>query len=179
MSRQYDARRAHEGEFSKITDQLLRMVGGSIGRRQDTDAKIVIGVKLGKFGPGSGLTSMDQAFASYFVRTCRALEYLVVGLNEYYTSKKCPHCRNFVAQVTLRQLYCPHCKAYFHRDVMAGHNLCNVIDGYLLQGHRPGYLQPINADGTFPWMRPEPSTSDCGSMKSSCSSVTTRKRPRP
>jgi len=69
MSRQYDARRAHEGEFSKITDQLLRMVGGSIGRRKDPDAKIVIGVGLGKFGPGSGLTSMDQAFASYFVRT--------------------------------------------------------------------------------------------------------------
>ena len=109
---------------------------------------------------------------------CRALGYLVVGLNEYYTSKKCPHCRNFVAQVTLRQLYCPHCKAYFHRDVMAGHNLCNVIDGYLLQGHRPGYLQPIKADGTFPWMRPEPSTSDCSSMESSSSSVTTRKRPR-
>ena len=77
MSRQYDARRAHEGEYSKITDQLLRMVGGSIGRRKDPDAKIVIGVGLGKFGPGSGLTSMDQAFASYFVRTVSVQEQLI------------------------------------------------------------------------------------------------------
>ncbi|KAF9287977.1 hypothetical protein BGZ68_000999 [Mortierella alpina] len=134
------------------------MVGGSIGRRKDPEAKIVIGVGLGKFGPGSGLTSMDQAFASYFIRTpidatqCRALRYLVVGLNEFYTSKKCPDCRNFVAQVTLRQLYCPYCKVYFHRDVMAGNNLCNVIDGHLLKGYRPEYLQPINKDGTLPWM---------------------------
>lgn len=69
MSHEYDAMRAHEGEYSKITDQLLRMVGGSLGCRKDPEAKIVIGIGLGNFGPGSGLTSMDQAFASYFIRT--------------------------------------------------------------------------------------------------------------
>ncbi|KAF9572130.1 hypothetical protein EC968_010216 [Mortierella alpina] len=176
MSREYDARRAHEGEYSKITDQLLRMVGGTIGRPKDADAKIVIGVGLSKFGSGSGLTSMDQAFASYFIRTCRALGYLVVGLNEFYTSKKCPDCHNFAAQVTLRQLYCPHCRVYFHRDVMAGNNLCNVIDGHLLTGHRPQYLQLVNVDGGYPWMYPEPSTSISNSIQSSTSSLT-RKRP--
>ena len=72
MSRQYDAERAHEGEFSKIADQLLRMVGGTIGRAKDPDAKVVIGIGLGKFGPGFGLTSLDRAFAAYFIRTVSA-----------------------------------------------------------------------------------------------------------
>ncbi|KAF9287965.1 hypothetical protein BGZ68_000987 [Mortierella alpina] len=153
------------------------MVGGSIGCRKDPEAKIVIGIGLSKFGPGSGLTSMEQAFASYFIRTCRALGYLVVGLNEFYSSKKCPDCRNFVAQVTLRQLYCPHCKVYLHRDVMAGNNLCNVIDGHLLNGYRPEYLQPRNKDGTLPWMVAASSTSnDTNSSNSSNSSSVSRKR---
>ncbi|KAF9561473.1 hypothetical protein EC968_005761 [Mortierella alpina] len=152
------------------------MVGGTIGKPKDADKKIVIGVGLGNFGSGSGLTSMDRAFASYFIRTCHALGYLVVGLNEFYTSKKCPHCHDFVAQVTLRQLYCPHCRVYFHRDVMAGNNLCNVIDGYLQKGDRPEYLQPRNADGSYPWMNPEPSTSINNSIQPSTSSLT-RKRP--
>ncbi|KAF9924166.1 hypothetical protein BGZ65_008484, partial [Modicella reniformis] len=51
-------------------------------------------------------------------------------INEFYTSKRCPSCKQFVAQVTLRRLYCPKCKAYHHRDVLAAHNMYNVVRGY-------------------------------------------------
>lgn len=39
-----------------------------------------------------------------------------------------------------------------HRDVMAGHNICNVVLGHLEHQERPLYLQPKAADGTYPWM---------------------------
>lgn len=82
----------------------------------------------------------------------RSLGYIVVGIEEYYTSKKCPSCNEFVAQVTLRQLFCPHCGKYYHRDVMAAENMSNVVQGYLLKQERPLYLQPKTADGKYPWV---------------------------
>lgn len=75
----------------------------------------------------------------------------MVGVNEYYTSKKCPICNNFVGQVDIRRLYCSECKTFMHRDVMAGHNICNVIQGHLFNQERPRYLQPRDANNIFPW----------------------------
>ncbi|KAF9982287.1 hypothetical protein BGZ65_003029, partial [Modicella reniformis] len=85
----------------------------------------------------------------------RALNYIVVGVNEYYTSKKCPVCQNFVGQVEIRRLYYsqPQCKTYIHRDIMAAHNMCNAIRGHLLHQTRPLYLQPVDKDGNYPWMK--------------------------
>ncbi|KAI8601276.1 hypothetical protein EDD21DRAFT_404594, partial [Dissophora ornata] len=40
-----------------------------------------------------------------------------------------------------------------HRDIMAGHNMCNAIRGHLLNQQRPLYLQPKDIDGTYPWMQ--------------------------
>jgi hypothetical protein len=74
-----------------------------------------------------------------------------MGINEYYTSKKCPDCQDFVAQVTLRQFYCPHCKRYYHRDIMAAENMCKIVQGYLVKQERPRYLQPVTTDGRYPW----------------------------
>ncbi|KAG0250483.1 hypothetical protein BG011_008318 [Mortierella polycephala] len=83
-----------------------------------------------------------------------ALGYIVVGVNEYYTSKKCPTCRQFVVQVEIRKLYCKTCKTYMHRDVMAGHNICNIVRGYLMHQRRPLYLQPVDAMGNYIWEQP-------------------------
>lgn len=77
--------------------------------------------------------------------------YIVVGVNEYYTSKRCPICHEFVGQVDIRQLYCPTCGAKMHRDVMAGHNMCNIIQGHLLHHKRPHYLQPYDKNGVYIW----------------------------
>jgi predicted nucleic acid-binding Zn finger protein len=43
----------------------------------------------------------------YVVSKVRSLAYLVVGMNDYYTSKNGPSCEKFVGAVTLRWLYCP------------------------------------------------------------------------
>ncbi|KAF9577551.1 hypothetical protein BGW38_007160, partial [Lunasporangiospora selenospora] len=53
----------------------------------------------------------------------RSLDYLVVGINEYYTSKRCPKCQrsgrdplDFVSSASIRRLFCESCKTPFHRD---------------------------------------------------------------
>ncbi|KAG0018917.1 hypothetical protein BGZ82_000306 [Podila clonocystis] len=92
--------------------------------------------------------------------------YIVVGVNEYYTSKRCPICEEFVGQVDIRRLYCSKCKTYMHRDVMAGHNICNAVQGHLLKQQRPRYLQPKDINGHYPWedsrrsvtIKPNPAT---------------------
>lgn len=86
----------------------------------------------------------------------------MVGVNEYYTSKKCPVCQDFVGQVEIRRLYCSKCKAYMHRDIMAGHNMCNVIRGHLRSQVRPLYLQPVDKDGKYPWMEGTTNSTDSG-----------------
>ncbi|KAF9138281.1 hypothetical protein BG015_002437 [Linnemannia schmuckeri] len=37
---------------------------------------------------------------------------------------------------------------YMHRDIMAGHNICNAIRGHLLDQQRPKVT-----DGNYPWMQ--------------------------
>ncbi len=80
-----------------------------------------------------------------------------MGVNEYYTSKKCPTCNDFVAQTdSIRRLYCQfHCKKYMHRDIMAAHNLCYAMRGPLEKQERPDYLQPTDANGIPLWSRPD------------------------
>ncbi|KAF9583319.1 hypothetical protein BGW38_009760, partial [Lunasporangiospora selenospora] len=59
----------------------------------------------------------------------RSLGYLVVGINEYYTSKRCPKCENFVGRPKdLRRSYCSKCEKYIHRDSMAAHNMEEQMD---------------------------------------------------
>ncbi|KAG9066448.1 hypothetical protein KI688_001674 [Linnemannia hyalina] len=123
----WDMERARHYEYQLIADRLLGIVGGSIGRPRDPSNAVLIGA--------------------------RSLGYIVVGQNEYYTSKKCPHCGLFVAQVTLRRLFCPHCHVYHHRDVMAAENMANIIQGYLIDQERPEYLQPVASDGSLPWKK--------------------------
>ncbi|KAK3834220.1 MAG: hypothetical protein JOS17DRAFT_773128 [Linnemannia elongata] len=41
--------------------------------------------------------------------------------------------------------------SFMHRDELAGHNLCNIIQGHLLDQVRPQYLQPVYEDGTLVW----------------------------
>lgn len=55
----WDAKRAKDEEYRRITDSLLRMVGGSIGARTEEDNKVIIGI-IGIIGIGSG-----QVFVKY------------------------------------------------------------------------------------------------------------------
>ncbi|KAF9344737.1 hypothetical protein BGX26_003974 [Mortierella sp. AD094] len=128
----WDMKRAKHIEYQAIANSLLKIVGGSIGERRKEGNPVLIGVGLGHFGSSSRLSSLHSSFLSYFVPLARSLGYIVVGLNEYYTSKKCPDCQQFVAQVTLREFFCPHCGRYRHRDVMAAENMSNIAREYLL-----------------------------------------------
>jgi hypothetical protein len=38
-----------------------------------------------------------------------------------------------------------------HRDIMAGHNMCNIIQRHLLLQKRPYYLQPYDKNGNYIW----------------------------
>lgn len=103
--------------------------------------------------------------------------YVVVGLDEFYTSKKCPRCTRFVAQVTMRSFYCFGCRIYHHRDVMAAHNMTNIVLERLEKQQRPDYLQPINADGTYPW-KASPDTGSGSTSSSVATSSTTNRASR-
>ncbi|KAG9067473.1 hypothetical protein KI688_012256 [Linnemannia hyalina] len=77
-----------------------------------------------------------------FSNRARSLGYTVVGVNEYYTSEKCPTCGENGQT----------CEAFMHRDVMAGHNMCNIVKTHLLMQTRPLYLQPVDVEGHYPWV---------------------------
>ncbi|KAI8357054.1 hypothetical protein B0O80DRAFT_99820 [Mortierella sp. GBAus27b] len=64
----WNARRARDEEFRRIADSLLRMVGGSIGRKRADEDKVVIAVGLGQFSSKARLSSLHESFQSYFVQ---------------------------------------------------------------------------------------------------------------
>ncbi|KAG9321116.1 hypothetical protein KVV02_000698, partial [Mortierella alpina] len=160
LRHQWDQRRAHLGELQTITDRLLGMIGGSIGRHRNPKDKFVIAIGLGEFKSKSGLGSLHEKFASFFIQKCRSLGYVVLGVNEFYTSKRCPQCKNFVAQVTLRRLFCNECRTYVHRDVMASNNMANIVQSHLVYLRRPDYLQPMDKNGSLLWTQGDPRTSN-------------------
>ncbi|KAI7816129.1 hypothetical protein BC939DRAFT_470271, partial [Gamsiella multidivaricata] len=92
----WDMERAKHIEYQAIANSLLRIVGRSIGER--CKSPVLIGVGLGDFRSSKRLSSLHGTFLSYFIPLARSLGYVVVGIEEYYTSKKCPNCEEFVAQ---------------------------------------------------------------------------------
>jgi len=36
---------------------------------------------------------------------------------------------------------------------MAAHNICNIVKGHLAKQERPLYLQPVDSNGAYPWMK--------------------------
>ncbi|KAF9960813.1 hypothetical protein BGZ72_005819 [Mortierella alpina] len=63
----WDRRRAKEAEYAAAADQLLKMVGGTIGEKRKPDNHVLFGIGLGKFSSTSGLTSLHSSFESYLV----------------------------------------------------------------------------------------------------------------
>ncbi|KAF9402069.1 hypothetical protein BGX21_011368 [Mortierella sp. AD011] len=128
------------------------MVGGSIGAKKKDEDKVVIDIGLGDFKSKSRLSSLHGTFMAYFVTKARSLGYLVLGVNEFYTSKKCPKCQKFIGRPrNIRRSYCGDCEKYIHRDVMAAHNMVNILRAYVERQERPDYLQPVDEDGKYPW----------------------------
>ncbi|KAG0307490.1 hypothetical protein BGZ97_000378, partial [Linnemannia gamsii] len=171
----WDMERAKQADYQAIAERLLGIIGGSLGRRVEDNkdkSPVVIGIGLGQFNSGARLSSLHSTFLTYFIKKVRSLGYVVVGLNEFYTFKKCPRCKEFVAQVTMRSFYCFGCQVYHHRDVMAAHNMTNIVLERLEKQQRPDCLQPINADGAYPW-KASPDTGSSSTSRSAAASSTT------
>ncbi|KAG0222052.1 hypothetical protein BGW41_006261, partial [Actinomortierella wolfii] len=67
--------------------------------------------------------------------------YVVIGVNEYYSSKKCPAALGlWQGTKSMRCQYRGTYQEVVHRDAMAGHSLCNVMRVRLEKGERPDYL---------------------------------------
>ncbi|KAG0369474.1 hypothetical protein BGZ54_009832 [Gamsiella multidivaricata] len=69
----WDARRAKDAEYRLITDRLLKLVEGQIGRKREETNKVVIGVGLGKPSTKTRISSLHESFQSYFVQKVGAL----------------------------------------------------------------------------------------------------------
>jgi len=68
MRRLWDLKKAQEAEYCIMTDRLMKMFGGSIGRRRREDENILIAVGNSDFTNNKGLSSMDGSFLSFFVQ---------------------------------------------------------------------------------------------------------------
>ncbi|KAF9968971.1 hypothetical protein BGZ75_003245, partial [Mortierella antarctica] len=64
----WDAQRAFEAEFAKITDRILHLVGGSIGAKRDPGNMVAFAIGLGDFKSNRRLTSLHSRFKTYFVQ---------------------------------------------------------------------------------------------------------------
>ncbi|TPX37932.1 hypothetical protein SeMB42_g06789 [Synchytrium endobioticum] len=136
---EWDAKKASKGEWDMAINKMLEMVDCTIGRKVQDGRNVVVAFGTGEF---ESKKSRHTAFLKYFVNRVSSLGLRIVGVDEYFTSKKCPRCGLFVEMMTLRSLYCRGCHMYYHRDEMAGENIVNVVMEYVKSGDRPEYLQP-------------------------------------
>ena len=74
-SHAWDAQRAQEEEYLMIANNLLKIVGGSIGAKRSPTNMVIIGIGLGDFSSSARLTSLHNAFLAVFVPLVR--DYLV------------------------------------------------------------------------------------------------------
>ncbi|KAF9996824.1 hypothetical protein BGZ79_009439 [Entomortierella chlamydospora] len=149
---QWDAKICCQEEYYQVADGLLKLIGGAVGRPRMPHQRVVIAIGLAKFTAVRGPPSLDGTFQSFFINLARSLDYLVIGINEYYTSKKCPTCLDFVCSTSdWRTLYCKNCKCFRQRDTMASDNMNAIVKSYLTDQKRPLHLQPRRQDGSYPW----------------------------
>ncbi|KAF9212845.1 hypothetical protein BGZ59_006252, partial [Podila verticillata] len=153
-----------EPEMRELTPGQLRVVGSPSPSHADVEPAQGARASLEVRSEGADVRSQHGSIRSnvsgkdpqtdelkYLAEeNARSSDYIVVGVNEFYTSKKCPMCLEFVYQMDIRRLYCKSCESFTHRDVMAGHNICNIMQGHLLEQKRPDYLQPVDAEGRYP-----------------------------
>ncbi|KAG0302199.1 hypothetical protein BGZ98_007691 [Dissophora globulifera] len=94
-------------------------------------------------------------------KRARAFGYIDEDINEFYTPKKRPICYEFVCQTkSLRRHYCFKCWKYRHRDVLEGHDICNILKSRVEQQERPLFLQPMKGDGSYVWVEKDGKNKD-------------------
>jgi hypothetical protein len=71
-----DGKRARRGEFDVATNALLKMIGGHIGKKRDSDEQILFAVGLGDFNTHTQLSSLHTSFGRHFVNKVTEKFYL-------------------------------------------------------------------------------------------------------
>ncbi|TPX39844.1 hypothetical protein SeLEV6574_g06957 [Synchytrium endobioticum] len=72
------------------------MVDESMGHTLSGGKNVIVAIGMGDF---SSNKSRHVMFIRYLIRKLRPLGYTIVGVNEYFTSKKCPCCQEFVETI--------------------------------------------------------------------------------
>ncbi|KAG0247523.1 hypothetical protein DFQ27_001892, partial [Actinomortierella ambigua] len=154
QKREAQASRARKGEFDVLTNHILTAMGTH--RSQDPHQRGLILIGTGGFCATSRghQTSLHGSFLRHFLPRARGLGYLVMGIDEYYTSRRCPRCKrtgsgehDFVGYVGWRAVHCVLCQTWYHRDLLAASNMVEAGRYYLQHLSRPEYLLPIAPDG--------------------------------
>ncbi|TPX44353.1 hypothetical protein SeMB42_g04365 [Synchytrium endobioticum] len=150
--KRWDADKAKRGELDRVLEGIVNMVDESMGHKLSGDKQVIVAIRMGDF---SSTKSRHVMFTRYLIRKLRPLGYTIVGVNQYYTSNKCPCCTEFVEMPAMRRLYCRRCNKWYHRD-----------DGE--PDERPAYLKPPSKDKKTPMKRKadEGGTSRGGPSKS-------------
>ncbi|KAG0263341.1 hypothetical protein DFQ27_001800 [Actinomortierella ambigua] len=88
----------------------------------------------------------------------RGLGYIVVDVDEYHASRRCPRCKcsgsdkkDFVEYIGMRRAHCVRCGTWFHRDLLAASSMVEASHTYVTDLSRPEYLLPIAKHGRFVW----------------------------
>ncbi|TPX53466.1 hypothetical protein SeMB42_g00759 [Synchytrium endobioticum] len=148
--KRWDADKAKRGELDRVLEGIVNMVDESMGHKLSGGIKVIVTIGMCDF---SSTQSRHVMFIRYLFRKLRPLGYTIVGVNEYFTSKKCPCGTEFVEMPAMRRLYCRRCNKWYHRDVMAADNMVNIVRGYLEHDERPTYLKPPSKDKNAPMKR--------------------------
>ncbi|KAG9321553.1 hypothetical protein KVV02_008198 [Mortierella alpina] len=188
LRHQWDQRTAHLGKFQTITDRLLGMVEGSIGRHRPQGQSCYryrawrIQVQVWAWLLREKFVANEPSVSHYFIfwrLQCRSLGYVVLGVNEFYTSKRSPQSKNFVAQVTLCRLFYKECRTYIHRDVMANNNMANIVQSIWRTSGTPiicsQWTRMALCFGPKAAPAPAATPASSGTSSSSCSSSQKRK----
>ncbi|TPX39501.1 hypothetical protein SeLEV6574_g07166 [Synchytrium endobioticum] len=99
--KRWDADKAKRGELDRVLEGIVEMVGESMGHKLSGDKQVIVAIGMGDF---SSTKSRHVMFIKYLIRKLRPLGYTIVGVNEYYKSKK---------------------------DLMAAGNMVNIVRGYI------------------------------------------------
>ncbi|TPX41671.1 hypothetical protein SeLEV6574_g05976 [Synchytrium endobioticum] len=103
MKRSWDTAKAKQGEMDRVLEGLVRMVGETMGNKLPDKKKVIVAIGLGEFETKN---SRHIGFTRYLIRKLKPLGYTIVGVDEYYTSQKCPCCGG---------------------DVLAAENMVNIL----------------------------------------------------
>ncbi|ORY98372.1 hypothetical protein BCR41DRAFT_426554 [Lobosporangium transversale] len=121
----WDIRKAQNGWVDYVIKAILKLAGGSNGRRRDANTNAVICIGLGSFKTNRGQVSKHGILMKKLVEKCPR-----------------PHCDSILENVPFRSKYCRNCKAYFDRDAVGAENIARVCESQIREQKRPAKYMP-------------------------------------